>query len=117
MVVAQVAVAVVLACTGALLVRSARALEQAPRGYDTTGVFTASLTLPAATYRDAAAIAGAIDRIVQGASTIAGVTSAAAASQLPFAGGSAGSDVTLADEAFTEGVDRRCACGLSAPAT
>ena len=107
LVVAQVAVAVALACAGALLVRSARALEQAPRGYDTTGVFMASVTLPSSSYRDGAAIAGAIDRIVQGASTIAGVTSAAAASQLPFAGRSAGADVTLADEAFTAGVDRQ----------
>ena len=64
LVVGQVALAVVLACAGALLVRSAWALEQAPRGYDSAGVFTASLTLPAPTYRDPAAIAGVIDRIV-----------------------------------------------------
>ena len=115
-VVAQVAMAMVLACAGALLLRSARALEQAPRGYDTTGVFTASLTLPAAAYRDPAAIANVIDRVVPGASAIPGVTAAAAASQLPFAGGSAGSNVVLADEAFTEGANQQVRVRLVGPA-
>jgi len=114
-VVAQVAMAMVLACAGALLLRSGRALENAPRGYDTTGVFTASLTLPAAAYRDSVAIANVIDRVVQGASTIPGVTSAAAASQLPFAGGSAGSNVVLADEAFTEGANQQVRVRLASP--
>ena len=106
-VVAQVATAVVLACAGVLLVRSAAALTAAPRGYDSAGVVTASLTLPAATYRDAPAIAGVIDRIVIAVTNVPGVRAVAAASQLPFAGGSAGSDVTLADGAFTDGVDRQ----------
>ena len=104
---AQVALAVVLACAGALLVRTATALEQAPRGYDTTGVLTASLTLPAATYRAPAEIVGVIDRIVQDALALPGVTHAAAASQVPFAGGSAGSDVALANEPFTAGRNRQ----------
>lgn len=106
-VVGQVALAVVLACAGTLLVRSAAALDAAPRGYDARGVVTASLTLPASTYRDASTIAGAVDRIVAGVAGVPGVRSAAAASQLPFAGGSAGSDVTLAGETFAPGVDRQ----------
>ena len=114
-VVAQVALAVVLASAGALLVRSARALDQAPRGYDTTGVLTASLTLPAATYREPADIVSVIDRIVQGTMTIPGVTHAATASQLPFAGGSAGSDVALANEPFTAGVDWQARVRLVGP--
>ena len=114
-VVAQVAMAMVLACAGALLLRSARALEQAPRGYDTTGVFTASLTLPAAAYRDPVAIANVINRVVQGASTIPGVSSAAAASQLPFAGGSAGSNVVLTGEAFSEATDQQVRVRLVGP--
>lgn len=104
---AQVALAVVLACGGALLVRTAAALESAPRGYEARGVVTASLTLPAATYRDGATIARTVDRIVAGLAAVGGVQSAAAASQVPFAGGSAGSDVALAGEAFTSGVDRQ----------
>jgi hypothetical protein len=106
-VVAQVAVAVVLACAGVLLTRSASALDAAPRGYESAGVVTASLTLPAATYRDAPAIAAVIDRIVGGATAVPGVQAAAAASQLPFAGGSAGSDVVLAGEPMTPGVNRQ----------
>jgi len=114
-VMAQVAVAVVLACAGALLVRSAWALDQAPRGYDSRGVFTASLTLPAAVYRVPADIAAVVDRITQGAAALPGVTHAAAASQVPFAGGSAGSDVALAGEAFTGGVDRQVRVRLVSP--
>ena len=114
-VVAQVALAVVLACAAALLVRSAWALDQAPRGYDTAGVLTASLTLPAATYREPADIVGVLDRIVQGASALPGVTHAAVASQLPFAGGSAGSNVALSDEAFSDGVDRQVRVRLVGP--
>ena len=106
-VVAQVAVAVVLACAGVLLTRSASALDAAPRGYESAGVVTASLTLPAATYRDAPSIAAVIDRIVGGALAVPGVDAAAAASQLPFAGGSAGSDVVLAGEPMTPGVNRQ----------
>lgn len=115
-VVAQVAVAVVLACAGVLLTRSASALAAAPRGYESAGVVTASLTLPAATYRDAASIAAAIDRIVSGATAVPGVRAAAAASQLPFAGGSAGSDVILAGEPMTPGVNRQARVRLVSPA-
>ncbi len=106
-VMAQVALAVVLACAGVLIVRSAAALSAAPRGYDSAGVVTASLTLPAATYRDASSIAAVIDRIVTGVTSVPGIAAVAAASQLPFAGGRAGSDVTLADGAFTAGIDRQ----------
>ena len=51
---AQVALAVVVACAGALVIRSAAALDAAPRGYDSRGVAVASLSIPA-TYRGAAA--------------------------------------------------------------
>ncbi|MBL8137773.1 MAG: ABC transporter permease, partial [Acidobacteria bacterium] len=115
-VVAQVAVAVVLACAGVLLTRSASALAAAPRGYEAAGVVTASLTLPAATYGDAPSIAAAIDRIVAGATAVPGVRAAAAASQLPFAGGSAGSDVILAGEPMSPGVDRQARVRLVSPA-
>lgn len=104
---AQMALAVVLAGAGALVVQSAAALAAAPRGYDAAGVVTTSLTLPAASYRDATAIAGAVNRLLAGTGELPAVRSAAAASQVPFAGGSAGSDVALAGQAFTDGVDRQ----------
>jgi putative ABC transport system permease protein len=114
-VMAQVALAVVLACAGALLVRSARALDEAPRGYDARGVVTTSLTLPVASYRDATTIATAIDRIVQGVAAVPGVSGVSAASQVPFAGGSPGSDLALADETFSAGIDRQVRVRLVAP--
>lgn len=104
---AQVALAVVLACAGALLVQTAAALETAPRGYEAQGVVTTSLTLPAATYRDAPGIASVVDRVIAGLGRVPGIRGAAAASHVPFAGGSAGSDVAFAGEAFTDGVDRQ----------
>jgi putative ABC transport system permease protein len=115
-VVAQVALAVVVASAGALVVQSAQALARAPRGYDARGVVSASLTLPATSYPDGVAIASVVDRIVIAARAVPGVTAAAAASQVPFAGGSAGSDVTLADQAFTDGVDRQARVRLVSPA-
>lgn len=114
-VVGQVALAMVLTCAGALLVRTSWALERAPRGYEATGAFTTSITLPGATYRDPAAISGVIDQIVRGAAEMPGVVAAAAASQLPFGGGSAGSDVALAEETFSDGVDRQVRVRLVGP--
>jgi len=114
-VIVQVALAVVLAGAGALLVRSALALERAPRGYEASGVVVTSVTLPSATYRTAADITSAIARISREAAVLPGVTVAAAASQLPFAGGSAGSDVALADGIFGSGVDRQARVRLVSP--
>ena len=41
---------------------------------------------------------------------------ASASSQLPFAGGSAGADLGLQEEAFTDGIDRQVRVRLVAPA-
>ena len=101
---AQVALAVVVACAGVLVVRSARALETAPRGYASTGVTVASLSLPPA-YRRAADIGQLVDRVVGGLAALPGVTGAAVASHVPLAGGSAGSDVWLSGEPRPTGVD------------
>lgn len=114
-VIVQVALAVVLAGAGALLVRSAAALERAPRGYESSGVLVASVALPSATFRTAAQITSAIARISGEMSVLPGVTAAAAASQLPFAGGSAGSDVALAGDTFEAGTDRQARVRLVSP--
>lgn len=100
----QVALAVVVACAGVLVLRSASALLSAPRGYESRGVAVASLTLPP-TVRSAAAIGQLVDRIVTGMRDVPGVTAAAAASHVPLAGGSAGSDVWLAGQPRPSGVD------------
>lgn len=103
---AQVAFAVTVACAGALVVRSATALDTAPRGYDATGVVTASISLPAA-YREAEAIGGLVARAIAAVGSAPGVRASAAASHVPLAGGSAGSDVFLAGTTPTDGVDRQ----------
>ena len=59
----------VLDAQGNILLTGEFALAAAPRGYESAGVVTASLTLPAATYRDAPSIAAAVDRIVQAYAT------------------------------------------------
>ncbi|MEZ5420477.1 MAG: FtsX-like permease family protein [Vicinamibacterales bacterium] len=111
----QVALAVVLACAGALLTQTAMALEAAPRGHDARGVMTASLALPAATYRTAADVAQAIERVVDGVAALPGVTAAAVASRVPFDGGSAGPDVMLAGAPALPGVDRQARVRLVSP--
>ncbi|HWI16680.1 MAG TPA: ABC transporter permease, partial [Vicinamibacterales bacterium] len=111
----QVAVAVMMTVAAVLLSQSAQALATAPRGYDARGVFTTSVTLPFANYRDGSAIADVVDRIIADVSTIPGAVAVTASSQLPFAGGSAGADLALQEEAFTEGVDRQVRVRLVAP--
>lgn len=100
----QVALAVVVACAGVLVLRSAAALDAAPRGYDSRGVAVASLSIPPA-YRGAADIGQLVDRVVTRVATVPGVTATAVASHVPLAGGSAGSDVRLAGQPAPVGVD------------
>lgn len=111
----QVAVAVTMTVAAVLLAQSARALATAPRGYDARGVFTTSITLPTSSYRDGSSIASVVERIVSEISMLPGATEVTASSQLPFAGGSAGADLALQEEAFTEGVDRQVRVRLVAP--
>lgn len=103
---AQVAFAVTVACAGALVVRSAAALETAPRGYEAAGVVTASLSVPTA-YHEAEAIGALVTRAVAAVAKVPGVRASAAASHVPLAGGSAGSDVFLAGARPDDGVDRQ----------
>jgi putative ABC transport system permease protein len=114
-VVAQIALAVFLGGCAMLLIATTRALETEPRGYDARGVFSTSINLPAQQYRDSAAIASAINRIVDAAAAIPGVQIASASSQVPFAGGSPGADVILADGSFDAGGDNQVRVRIVAP--
>lgn len=114
-VVTQVALAAALSCVGLMLAQSARALEAAPRGYEARGVFTTSITVPAAVYRDGAAVAAVVDRVIDTVASVRGADVVAASSQLPFAGGSAGADVELAERPFTPGVERQARIRLVSP--
>jgi putative ABC transport system permease protein len=114
-VVAQVTLAVILGGGAMLLISTARALEAAPRGYDAQGVVTTSINLPSQQYRDPAAIADAINRVIDAAAAIPGVQLATASSQVPFAGGRPGADVVLAEQSFASGVDNQVRLRIVAP--
>jgi hypothetical protein len=93
----QVALSVVLATSAGLVVRSANALEAAPRVFDSRGLFTVTIGLPA-DYSSPVAIAGAVTRIQSRVADLAGVTHVAVASRLPLGGDTFGSNVALAGE-------------------
>lgn len=114
-VIAQIALTTGLAAPGALLIRSASALERAPRGYTAADTVTATFTLPRAAFPDAAAQAAAFDRLLSAAGSVSGVTSAAIATRVPLAGTGAGADVARMNQAFADGVDRQVRVRLVSP--
>jgi putative ABC transport system permease protein len=113
-VIGQVALTMALAASGALLLRSTRALERAPRGYDGT-VLTAAFTLPGSSLPDGVSRANAFERLVNAVQESPGITRAAIATRVPLAGSGAGSDVARIDQPFDEGTDRQVRIRLVSP--
>ncbi len=72
------------------MIRSSIALQHVDTGFDPTGVLSARLALPAATYADRTKVVHTLDRIAQSASGIAGADRAAISSQVPMAPGGDG---------------------------
>jgi len=105
-VIGQVALTMALAASGALMLRSTRALERAPRGYDAT-VLTAAFTLPSSSLPDGMSRANALDRLVNAVRESPGIARAAIATRVPLAGSGAGSDVARMDQPFDDGTDRQ----------
>jgi len=91
LVVAEIAMAMVLLLASGLLVRSLEKLEQVKTGFDPSGLMSAELSLPAATYKSAEQQAAFHRALEERLSEIPGVTHAAITNALPFtnAGGSA----------------------------
>jgi predicted permease len=87
LVVGEIAVAVVLLVGAGLFLRSAWRLQQVPLGFDTSGVFTARLSLPAERYAADAAVADAYRRILAGARAVPGMERVGASSSIPLMGG------------------------------
>jgi predicted permease len=85
LVVGEVALAVLLAVTATLLVRSFRALRDLEPGYRTTHLVAARVSPPAASYGDKARATALFDALLARASALPGVESAAAADRLPLA--------------------------------
>lgn len=86
LVVTEIAVALVLVVSAALLLRSAHRLRQIPSGFDSDNVTMMRLSLPGDRYADAALLERTFARIVDQVRAIPGVTSAGAGTRVPMLG-------------------------------
>jgi putative ABC transport system permease protein len=84
LVTAQFACAVVLLASGALLIRSFGRLVATDPGFRRDQVISASVSLPLAGYRDAAATRTFYSRLLERVGALPGVTAAGAATDLPL---------------------------------
>ena len=106
-VVVQVALALTLGMSAALMGRTVLELSAVPRGYDDAQVLTAALQLSSRDYPTAPRLRTAIDDVVAAAQRVPGVKAAAIATRVPLSGGAPGSDVALTTDEFAPGVDRQ----------
>lgn len=83
----QISFAVMLVLTASLLVTSLRNLQSVDPGFDADGVSIAAIIVPGQRYPTSAARADVISRVLAAIEATPGVSRAAAASQLPFSGG------------------------------
>jgi putative ABC transport system permease protein len=86
LVISEVALALTLLTGGGLLVKSFEKLQGVDPGFNSRGVLTFGLALPAARYKSDTAQAAFYDAAIQRISQIAGVKSAGATSVMPFGG-------------------------------
>ena len=84
---AQAALVMIVLAGAALLVRSALNLQQTPIGFDTRGVLTARIALPAAQYGEPASARAAYRQLLERVQASPGVRFAALDSQAPLVGG------------------------------
>ena len=84
---AQAAMVMIVLAGAALLVRSAINLQQTPIGFDTRGVLTARIALPAAQYGEPARARAAYRQVLERVQASASVKFAALDSQAPLVGG------------------------------
>jgi predicted permease len=84
---AQAAMVMIVLAGAALLVRSAINLQQTPIGFDTRGVLTARIALPAAQYGQPATARAAYRQVLERVQASSGVRFAALDSQAPLQGG------------------------------
>lgn len=84
---AEIGVALVLIVGAALLIRTLIALQHVEMGFNADHVLTASVAPPRTQYRDPAALRQLYGRLLERASAIPGVRSAALTNMLPLSGG------------------------------
>jgi len=85
--VAELAVALVLLVSAGLMIRSAMALDRVDLGFNTAGLWTGRLSLPADSYEDPSRILQAVDDVRRNIGAIPGVTGVAVTSQVPMGTG------------------------------
>lgn len=87
LVTSEIAVALVLVVGAALLIRTLVALQHVDMGFNPDHVLTASVAPPRAQYRDPASLRQLYARLLERASAIPGVRTAALTNMLPLSGG------------------------------
>ncbi len=92
---AQVALSLMLLVGAGLTIKSFVRLQRIPTGFDTAGVLTAYVGLPAARYPTPAQKAAFWDRALESLKSIPGVDVVAAGSRLPLSGGNSGRGLTI----------------------
>lgn len=97
LVAAQIALALVLLAGSGLMVRSFRALQDVDPGFDGRDVLTLRLSLPMATYPEAAERARFYQQALERIRALPGVETAGAVSRLPLASGGSNSAHTFED--------------------
>lgn len=98
---AEAGLALVLLAGAGLLIRSSIAAQRESPGFSIENILTAKTALPVAQYPDAAAVAGAYQRMLDQLSSTPGVVSASLSSKVPLAPGSMG--LTLKPESVSSG--------------
>ena len=98
LVVSQVALAMALLVTAALLVESFRQLRSVDPGFRPEQVVTGKIVLPASRYADATARIGFVDRLLEAARSVPGVTAAGVSDAVPLADNRQGTSFSRTDQ-------------------
>ena len=106
LVIAQVAVAVVLAASAALMTRSLIALSSVDPGFRTENVISARVGVPSSRYPDAQDAIGFFEEFLQEVEALPGVTRAGAVTNLPLATRLGDMSFELEEERIPEGRDK-----------
>ena len=105
LVIAEVALATILVCGGALLVQSYQRLHRVDVGFNPDRITTAMLGLPASRYPSNASAISFYQRLTSAIAALPGVESAALTSSAPFSGFNTGMSVAAIGASPTGGAD------------
>jgi putative ABC transport system permease protein len=102
LVVAEFALSLALLAGAGLMIRSFLALRSVDPGFRAAGLQTVRLDVPVARYATRAQQAQFFDRLLERVRSIPGVSRAAAAGRLPFAGGNSTRGITIGGSSATD---------------